>query len=90
MAEDIPQKRRSAMNREIAFEITRNMKNVPTCACENSGCPRHSNCQACVQFHKLSDHPPSCKRTWKWDAVKSGNRSRHYVTPNRERDSLRR
>ena len=90
MAEDIPQKRRSAMNQEIAFEITRDMKNVPTCACENSGCPRHSNCQACVQFHKLSDHPPSCKRTWKWDAVKSGNRSRHYVTPNRERDSLRR
>ena len=88
MSEEALQKRRSAMNQEVAFEITRDMKNIATCICENSGCPRHSNCQACAQFHKLSDHPPTCKRTWKWDAVKAGNRSKNLVAPNRKRGDL--
>jgi hypothetical protein len=88
MAEEALKKRRSAMNQEVAFEITGDMKNIPTCMCENSGCPRHSNCQACVQFHKLTDHPPSCKRTWNWDAIKSGIRSKNFVAPHRERGNL--
>ena len=59
--------RHSSMNQEAAFEITAEMKYQPKCLCNNSGCPRHSNCRACMQFHKLTDHPPTCRYNWKWD-----------------------
>jgi hypothetical protein len=56
------------MTQEIAFEITRDMKYNPKCLCDNSGCARHSNCRACIAFHKLTNHPPTCRYHWKWDA----------------------
>ncbi len=54
------------MNQEVAFEITSDMKYQAKCLCDNSACPRHSNCRACVAFHKLTDHSPTCKYKWKW------------------------
>jgi hypothetical protein len=62
--------RHSSMNQEVAFEISRDIKYMPKCLCDNSACPRHSNCRACMQFHKLTDHPPSCKYKWKWEDAK--------------------
>ncbi len=63
-----PRKDPKPMLQEIAFEITRDMKYNPKCICWNSGCARHSNCRACMAFHKLTDHPPTCKRDWTWES----------------------
>jgi len=52
---------------EVAFEITKDMKYNPRCLCDNSSCARHGNCRACIQFHKLTAHPPTCKYKWKWE-----------------------
>jgi hypothetical protein len=58
---------RTAMIQEVAFEISRDMKYNPKCLCDNSSCARHGNCRACIQFHKLTSHPPTCKYKWKWE-----------------------
>jgi hypothetical protein len=78
MSEETPEKKPTldschwSMNQEVAFEISGDMKYMPKCLCDNSGCPRHSNCRACVAFHKLTDHPPSCRYKWKWKEPPSG------------------
>jgi hypothetical protein len=67
MREELCKGRHSSMNQEAAFEIDAEMKYVPKCLCDNSGCPRHSNCRACMQFHRLTDHPSQCKYKKKWE-----------------------
>jgi len=56
----------TAWVQEVAFEITGDMKYNPKCLCNNTGCARHSNCRACMAFHKLTDHPPTCRYAWTW------------------------
>lgn len=51
---------------EINFDFEENMKYTPYCLCDNTGCPRHGNCKLCVEFHKISSHPSTCKYAWKW------------------------
>ncbi|OGO24442.1 MAG: hypothetical protein A2144_01560 [Chloroflexi bacterium RBG_16_50_9] len=61
----------SAWIQEVAFEITKEMKYNPKCLCGNTCCARHSNCRACMAFHKLTDHPPTCRYKWnkrEWDS----------------------
>ena len=51
---------------EVAYEITPEMKYNPRCLCDNTGCVRHSNCRACVEFHRVTAHPPTCRYHWEW------------------------
>ena len=68
MSEEIEKKGyHSAWIQEICFNITSDFKYNPKCLCDNTGCARHSNCKACIQFHKLTNHPPTCKYAWKWE-----------------------
>jgi len=52
---------------EVAFEIRPEMKYNPRCLCDNTCCARHSNCKACMAFHRITAHPPTCmyKLAWK-------------------------
>ncbi|HHV10738.1 MAG TPA: hypothetical protein GXX75_10735 [Clostridiales bacterium] len=56
----------SEIIQEVAFEFPENVRYNPKCLCGNTGCARHSNCRVCMEFHKLTDHPPTCKYEWKW------------------------
>ena len=71
MSEETPCKGcHTAFNQEIAFDIAldrKDAKYLTKCLCDNSGCPRHSNCRACKQFHAMTDHPPTCEYKWIWE-----------------------
>jgi len=54
------------LTQDYSFEITGDMKYNPICACDNTGCARHGNCKACTEFHRLTNHPPTCRYAWHW------------------------
>ena len=51
---------------EVSFDFAPDIKYNPRCLCDNTGCARHGNCRACVEFHRLTDHPSTCRYAWKW------------------------
>ena len=51
---------------EINFDFEENTTYNPRCLCDNTGCPRHGNCRLCNEFHKITNHPPTCRYSWKW------------------------
>ena len=51
---------------EMAFEIAPDMKYNPRCLCDNTCCARHGCCKACMAFHRITEHPPTCRYKWEW------------------------
>jgi hypothetical protein len=35
---------------------------APNCPCPKKDCPRHSNCEECVKYHKAKNELPFCAR----------------------------
>ncbi|MCL2002944.1 MAG: hypothetical protein FWG72_02935 [Oscillospiraceae bacterium] len=35
------------------------------CACSNTGCPRHGNCEECRKYHKSAGSQTGCQRSAK-------------------------